>query len=185
MFRVFLAAGVAALAIAAPANAGPHGQHGGNGGQPAIQMRSGGGQAHQRVQFNGGGRSFAAPRMPRQQSFASVQRAQRQARPQRLPQSRMVDRQQARPLRMERQARVAEHHQARPQRIERTTRLAQRQQARPQRMERAQTRMAQRQQARPQRIERAQNGVAMSSTSSVVARNPRRQPNGHARAVAA
>ena len=70
MTRVFLAAGVASLAIAAPALAGPHGQHGGGGdggGQAAFVNRGGGGH-------NGGG--FAAPRMERQ-SFAP--RMQRQS----------------------------------------------------------------------------------------------------------
>jgi hypothetical protein len=144
MTRVFLAAGVAALAIAAPANAGPHG-HGND--RQAAQRSDGGGQRVQRAQRSEQ-RAQRAPRVQRQQ-FA--QRSERQqARPQRAERQARAERQQARPQRAERQARV-ERHQARPQRVERQAR-AERQQARPQRAER-QARV-ERHQAQPQRVER-------------------------------
>jgi len=53
MTRVFLAAGVAALAIAAPASAGPHG--GGKGNQQAQQNRGGGGGGGHAPSFARGG----------------------------------------------------------------------------------------------------------------------------------
>jgi len=114
MTRVFLAAGVAALAIAAPASAGPHG--GGKAERPAQAHGNGGGG--QRHGGGGGGGGFAAPRMqqphaqhaqrmamPRMQQqhgqrFASVQRPQHsaQAHQQRggRAQTRMVAQQHAR-----------------------------------------------------------------------------------------
>ncbi len=135
MTRVFLAAGVAALAIAAPANAGPHG--GGKEKSAAQVDRNGGDQRAQRQ----------APRVQRQQQFASAQHVERQ-RPQR------AERQQ--PQRAEHVQMRAERHQARPQQVERTqTRVADRHQARPQR-ERVQTRTAEQHQARPNRVQQQQ-----------------------------
>ena len=57
MTRLFLAAGVAALAISMPAGAKPGGGHGGgNGGQPAAETRGGGGgHGGGNVQARGGG----------------------------------------------------------------------------------------------------------------------------------
>ena len=63
MTRLFLAAGVAALAIAAPASAKP-GEHGGHGGgQGAAQFRGGGGGGQARVEARGGGGDRGAFRM--------------------------------------------------------------------------------------------------------------------------
>jgi hypothetical protein len=135
MTRVFLAAGVAALAIAAPASAKP----GGHDGNRVEKAERGGGQNAQRQQ--------RAQRTER----AAPQR-QRAERPQR------AERRVARPQRAERQqtrAARADRHQARPDRVERAkTRVADRHQARPQRTERVQTRAAERQQARPNRAEK-------------------------------
>jgi hypothetical protein len=140
MTRVFLAAGVAALAIAAPANAGPggHGDRhgGGGGGQPAFhQGGGGGGGGGQRAQFaarrGGGGGGFAAPRMQRQSFAPRMQRMERgprfaQAqRPQRMQhvqsfqqrgghaQTRMAARQQVRANHVQPQQRMASRQQAR------------------------------------------------------------------------
>lgn len=73
MTRVFLAAGVASLAIAAPAVAGPHGNHGdrGGGGQQVSVNRGGGGGGH------GGGGGYSAPRQQRQSAPRFEQRQQR------------------------------------------------------------------------------------------------------------
>jgi len=60
MTRVFLAAGVAALAIAAPAAAGPHGGGHGNGGGAAVQSHGNGGG--QQAQRGGGGQRAQAQR---------------------------------------------------------------------------------------------------------------------------
>jgi hypothetical protein len=143
MTRVFLAAGVAALAIAAPANAGPHNGGGKDKQSAQVDRRGGGGQQVQR-----------APRMQRQQ-FAAFQRAERpqraerqQARPQRVERQARVERQQARPQRVERQARV-ERQQARPQRVERQARV-ERQQVR-------QQRVVERQRIEPNRVQRVDN----------------------------
>ena len=134
MTRLFLAAGVAALAIAAPANAGPggHGGKGGGGGQTAQVQRGGGGGGGQRAQAaprggggggfagpriergggGGGGRAFAAPRMQRAERFAAprVERAQRFS----MPRAQRAERVAMRPARNERiQTRAAERQQLR------------------------------------------------------------------------
>jgi hypothetical protein len=92
MTRAFLAAGVAALAIATPANAGPHG-HGpgpnafnggggqrarGNGGQRVQQMRAPR-MAAPRMAIARAQRAprMSAPRMARPQRFAAISRPQR------------------------------------------------------------------------------------------------------------
>jgi hypothetical protein len=140
MSRLFLAAGVAALAISVPAAAGPGG-HGGAKDRPAAQMQRGGGAM--RAQ---------APRIQREAPARAQKVAQR--RPQRAErQQARVERQQARPQRAERQ-------QARPQRADRQQVRTERQQARPNRVERQQVRTANRQQARPNQADRVQNRQA-------------------------
>ena len=165
MTRVFLAAGVAALAIAAPATAKP-GDHGGGKDRQASQVQWGGGQQAQRTQ-----------RAERPQR-ATMQRAQRAERPQRMAMQRAdrpqraeranrIERQQRvaqraeRANRIERQQRVAQRAE-RANRIERQQRVAQRaeranrieRQQRVNRIDRAQERLADRQQLRDQRIVR-------------------------------
>lgn len=93
MTRLFLTAGVAALAIAAPATAGPGGHGGGHGGQHAARA-----QPQQRAQ------KAAPQRMQR----AALQRAA--MRPQR---AQMRAERQQRPAAMQRQARVADRQQVR------------------------------------------------------------------------
>ena len=133
MTRVFLAASVASLAIAAPAVAGPHDQHGGGGGgQAAFVNRGGGGGGGGR-----GGGGFAGPRMERQ-SFAP--RMQRQSFAPRM------QRQSFAAPRMERQRFSAIE---RPQRAER---FQMRGQAHAMRMSRAGTRMSARSQMRSGRM---------------------------------
>src|SRR5438105_1127174 len=142
MTRLFLAAGVAALAIAAPADAGPggHGGKGGGGGQTAQVQRGGGGGGGggQRAQAaprgggggggfagpriergggGGGGRVFAAPRMQRAERFAAprVERAQRFS----MPRVQRAERGAMRPARNERiQTRAAERQQLRANRVQ-------------------------------------------------------------------
>ena len=133
MTRVFLAAGVALLAIAAPAAAGPHGQRDGNGGQAAFAGRGGGGGGGR----NGGG--FAGPRMERQ-SFAP--RMQRQSFG-----PRMERQQRFAAPRMERQQRFAAIE--RPRRAER---FQMRGQSHAMRMSRAETRMGARERVRSNRM---------------------------------
>lgn len=168
MTRVFLAAGVAALAIAAPATAGPGG-HGGNNRQVQV-ARGGGGGGGQRAARMQAPRmqaprmqrqAFAQPRMQRQQRFAAIERpqraervqmrAERQARPQRV-QTRVAERQQMRANRSRAQTRTAQRQQVRANRQQAQTRMAQRQQVRANRQQ-AQTRMAQRQQMRANRAQ--------------------------------
>ena len=172
MTRVFLAAGVAALAIAAPANAGPHGgggggkdrqatfaNHGGGGGgggqhaQPRERGGGGGGYAAPRMQRQ----SFAQPRMQRQERFAAVERHQHSQ-----PMQMRAERQQHVQMRAERQqprqqphVRMVERQQSRHQA---QTRIAERQQVRTNRQQ-AQTRVAEREQVRQNRLE-AQNRFA-------------------------
>ena len=151
MTRVFLAAGVAALAIAAPASAGPHGG-GGKDRQAAVAKQGGGGQRAQAPRRGGGGGHVARPQ---RQAFQAprVQHAQRAERPQRVERVQRAERRQARPERAERvqRTRVAERHQARPQRVERAqARAAERKQ-----QVQRQTRAAERQQVRANR--QAQN----------------------------
>ena len=182
MTKVFLAAGVASLAIAAPAVAGPHGNHGDRGGegQQAQVNRGGGGGGHA-----GGG--FSAPRQQRQSAPRFEQRQQRMSMPrmeqrsqrfamerpqhsQRVEmrqqradraQSRVAARQEARPTHVQQQ-RVASHQmranreqaQNRQQiRAERIQQAQNRQQIRPERTQQAQNR----QQLRVERTQQAQN----------------------------
>jgi hypothetical protein len=161
MTRVFLAAGVAALAIAAPASGDPHGNKGGAG-QPALVNHGGGGggQHAQRAERGGGGgratagpqmerQSFAGPRMQRAERFASAERPQRAEHVQMRAEQR-----EARPQRTERApARVAERQQARTIRVQSEHRVAERQQGRVNRAQ-AQNRV------RANRVEQAQNSSA-------------------------
>ena len=179
MTRVFLAAGVAALAIAAPANAGPHGgggrgqqadvQHGRGGGGGQRAQTSGGGGRHgggQRMEaFGGGGHGrggFAAPRMQRQ-SFAmhgpggrggghAQMRAERQQfrNSHAQAQARIAQRQ-AHGNRAQAQSRVAERQQLRANRAQAQNRVAERQQMRIDRQQQVQAQIAQRQQLRGNR----------------------------------
>jgi hypothetical protein len=134
MTRVFLAAGVAALAIAAPASAGPHGGHGG-GGQPTVVNRGGGGGGGP----HGGG--SAAPRM--QMRAQRAQRAPMQMhaqRAQRAPMQMHAQRAQ-RVARPQRAQRFAQTRQTRaPQHAQRAQMHAQRQHA--PHVQRMQTRVA-------------------------------------------
>jgi len=188
MTRVFLAAGVAALAIAAPASAGPHGggrgdqqqaarqNHGGGGGQraQAVQrQRGGGGGGGQAMQ----GQRFAMPRAQQSQRFAAVQRQQRTERMQvraerqrpaqvqtrvaqrQQVQDRIAARQQLRANQAQAQNRMAQRQQMRANRAQAQRQVAERQQQlRANRMQ-AQNRMAQRQQLQANRMQ-AQNQMA-------------------------
>ena len=180
MTRVILAAGVAALAIAAPANAGPHGGgHGGNDRQANFANHGGGGggggQHAQRADRRGGGggggggHAFAAPRMQHQQRFAAAERPQRsqhlqmraerqQARPQRTEraQTRMAQRQQSH---RQAQTRMADRQQVHANRSHAQTRMADRQQVRQNRAE-GQTRVAERQQLQANRMQQTQSRMA-------------------------
>ena len=188
MTRVFLAAGVAALAIATPANAGPHGGGGGRDRQAAVVTRGGGGGAGQRAfaaprmqrQAFAAPRlqrqAFAAPRMERQQRFAAIERPQRSERVQMRAQrqhvqTRMAQRQQIRANRQQAQTRMAERQQMRASRQQAQTRMAARQQLRAnrvqkaqnlraQRAQQAQTRLAERQQMRVNRQQQLQTQLA-------------------------
>ena len=132
MTRLFLAAGVAALAISAPVGAKPDRERGG-----------------QSAQTERGGKDRAA----------RPQRQQRAERPQRAEKQQRVTQRAERPQRAERQQRVAQRAErpqraerrveraARPNRAERAqTRVADRQHNRANRAEQAQTRVADRQQ---------------------------------------
>jgi hypothetical protein len=164
MTRLFLAAGVAALAIAAPATAKPGGGHGG--GQAATVPHGGGGggggqraaavqrapraQAVQRGGGGGGGaqrmqRNFAMPRAQRTQRFAAVQRQSQRA----VPRMAQVNRN---------QARVAQREQMRAGRMQVQNRAAERQQLRATRQQ-AQNRIISRQQLRGNQTRQAQNGA--------------------------
>ena len=103
MTRVFLAAGVAALAIAVPAAAKPGGGHGGGhgGGQQAAAVQNGGGggggQRAQKAERRGGGGGFSAQqvqRVERRGGGFNAMRAQR------------VERQQFRAPKLERRSQM-------------------------------------------------------------------------------
>jgi hypothetical protein len=162
--RVFLAAGVAALAIAAPASA-ERGGHGGKGGQSAASVeRGGGGQRAAKAQRAQRTQRTAMPRAERSQRF-SAQRTERRTRMAALQgrseranrvERRSAERQQVRANRIER-SRAAERQQVRASRANRL----ERQQARANRtnrIERQQVRAnrIERQQARANRVERQQ-----------------------------
>ena len=163
MTRVFLAAGVAALAIAVPATAGPGGH--GNPNRDQQAQRGGGGGGRAAAMMRGGGGGFAvqrqqrqaAPRVERQQRMAAIERPQRAQRQQ--VQARMAGRQQVRANRQQAQARMAERQQVRGNRQQAQNRVAERQQVRANRQQQAQARMAQRQQMQANR-QQAQNRMA-------------------------
>ena len=159
MTRVFLAAGVAALAIATPAYAGPHENKVDRSAQRAERQQAR--QQAPRVQRQQAVRQ-QAPRIERQQMRAA--RVERQA-PRMERQQARIERQ-ARPARVERQQARVERQQTRSTRVERQqvrqqaqTRQVERQQARVERQQvrqQAQTRQAERQQARQNRIQQTQ-----------------------------
>jgi hypothetical protein len=151
MTRVFLAAGVASLAIAVPAYAGPHG--GGGGADRSAQKAERQAARADRQQVRAG-RQQAAARVERQQMRAA--RVERQA-----PR---IERQQMRVARVERQAPRIERQQARVERqaprLERQQARVERRQVRENRVQQAQTRQAERQQLRANAQVQTQNRVA-------------------------
>jgi len=115
--RIFLAAGVAALAIAAPASAKPGGGHGGgdhgggNGAGAPAQAHGnggghGGGQAF-KMDRGGGAQMMRAPKQQREMRRNVAQRAERQHAPKMMREQRMEARA-AKPQKFERQQRMAE-----------------------------------------------------------------------------
>ncbi len=147
MTRVFLAAGVAALAIAAPASA--QGPHGGRGGQTAQVKQRG---AERQVQ--------RAPQRTRQQAVRTARAPTRTARTQPHVQARQMARQQAR----------TEH--ARPVRQHQVERQAQqRHQAQPARVQQAQRRVQDRQPARANHLQQAQTRQQVRTDRQAMVRN--------------
>ena len=159
--RLILAAGVAALAISAPAGAKPDGERGG---RAAAQQGGGGQQRVQRAERPQRMERQAMPRFERQQqrverqAMPRFERRQQRAERQSMPR---IERQQQRAERTQRfaafrQERVQNNRQAerRAQRVERIQRV-ERQEVRNNRLERQQ-RVAERQQIRNNRIEREQ-----------------------------
>ena len=157
MTRLFLAAGVVALAISAPAAARPGGDHGNANQverQRAATQRAQRPQATERRQAPRQSFNVQRPqRMERQQRFAAGERQ----RPQRVERQRpqRVERVAQRPAHTERVNRAAERQQARANRVHENARVAERQQVRANRVERAQTRVAERQQVRANRVNQA------------------------------
>jgi len=183
MTRLFLAAGVAALAITSPAAAKPGGSHGNNDPQTVQKARSAGsgGQRAQAQERRAAQRQSVKVERPQrverqQQRFAAVERqrpqhverqqiraervAQRPAHTERA-QARVAERQQVRVNRADRApARVAERQQVRGNRVEAQNRTAERQQVRVNRLEQIQNRQVARQQARVDRLnENGNRGV--------------------------
>ena len=163
MTRLFLAAGVAALAIATPAAAKPGGGHGGGGqgGQAAQERGAGGGgqraQAFQRG--GGGGGDRAAMRAERQQQrFAMPRQERQQFRAARMEQPRNIERQQVRAQQEQARNRGFERQQLRAQQMEARNRGLERQQLRAQQME-ARNRGIERQQLRAQQMEARNRGI--------------------------
>ena len=163
MTRLILAAGVAALAITAPASARPDRQEGGN---RAETVKQGGKDRAQRSERRGGAAVQRAEE--RSQRVVATQRREERsverARPQRAEriETRAAERRPDRSNRIERaQTRAGERRQVQANHVERAqTRVSEREQARDNRIERAQTRVTERQQARGNRVERAQTRVA-------------------------
>ena len=182
MTRLFLAAGVAALAISAPAAARPGGSQDHNDRQKASVQRGGGGQrAHAterrsqprqsaQMQRGGGQRAerahrFAAQR-PQHVERQANRAERRQARTERVAQrpahterahTRQVARQDVRENRVRAQNRMAERQQVRANRVEKQNRMADRQQFRADRQARNQDLKGQRQELRAERQIRAQD----------------------------
>ena len=154
MTRLIFAAGVAALAITAPASAKPDRRGGADDRAQVVQQqdrkrsqRPERAQARsvalQRVERN-------APRIERRQNVTALQRRE----------ERSVER--VKPQRTERvRTRATARQEVRTNRVEQArTRVAERQQVRSNRVERVQERMADRQNLRANRVERPQNRVA-------------------------
>jgi hypothetical protein len=186
MTRLFLAAGVAALAIAAPVSAKPGGGHGneGGGGHQAVQRGGGGGDGHaqnfargggggghggggprfQAQAFGGGGHGgghgggFAAPRMQRQ-SFAMQQhgRGQHGAEFRGRPQQHAQRQQVHGKRQMQAQNRNFEHQRGHAQQA--NNRSFERQQMRGHQMQ-AQNRAPERQQMHGNRMQERQQAMA-------------------------
>jgi hypothetical protein len=169
MTRLILAAGVAALAMTAPASARPDRPVGGDRAQVVKQERGERAQRAQRAP------RMAAPRAERPQRFAALQRQEprvERARPQRAERARPERVERASPQRVERarpqptervQTRAAERREVRPNRANRVerpqTRVTERREVRGDRVERTQNRAAERQQVRGARNERVQDRV--------------------------
>ena len=168
--RVILAAGVAALAISAPASAKPDREHGGQGGQSQRAERPQRAERAQRTERVQRQASVErAPRVERQQRQVSAERAQRVERPQRMAraeQTQRVERQQ-RQARVDRTANIerqrvarAENQRVERQRAERANRLAGgNQDVRQNRVERQQVRMADRERVRDNQALRTQGRI--------------------------
>ena len=161
MTRLFLAAGVAALAITAPASAKPDRQRDGNERAQVVKQKRADIQRAERAE------RVSAPRAERAQRVGAFQHQERdveRARPQRAErvQTRAAERQRVRSSRAEpAQSRVAERQQARSSRVERVqNRVTERQQVRSARVERVQDRLDERRQVATNRVERVQNRIA-------------------------
>lgn len=171
MTRLFLAAGVAALAIATPAAAGPHGgggpPHGGGGGNGGGNPHGGGGGGNPHGGggggggFHGGGAAFGGNRggggqqaRPQQMQRMEMHAQRQQARPQqfRVPQAQHAQ------ARSQHQQGHGQQQQARrmEMRAQHQQMQAQRGQMRGQQM-RAQHQQAERQQMRNDHAQQAQN----------------------------
>jgi hypothetical protein len=170
MTRLFLAAGVAALAITMPASAKPPGDRGGHGGQAAAAQSGGGGEAKarggsarrtqaQRLERGGGGQRMQAQRFEQRSSpRMQVQRFERRGGDRAAAR---VERRQAAPIRMRGAERRTERQAIRTQRIDRPqVRMADRQQIRNERFDRRQLGLADRQQLRANRIEQVRGNEA-------------------------
>ena len=164
MIKVFLAAGVAALAIAAPASAEKGGRGGDKGGQAAAAQQGGGGEQRvqrqqQRVERQA--QRQASPRFERRQERATVQRAERTQRiaafrQERAQNDRQAERRVERANRVERQQARVERQQARVERPERVAKRVERQQIREQRVANRVDRQELRDQRLANRIDRQQ-----------------------------
>jgi len=159
MTRVFLAAGVAALAISAPASAKPSDHGKGDRQTQAQTKRSGGGKAEARQQNRTESRQQVRSERPQRAERVEQRKVERQARAERPQHTERVQQRQ-----VERQAKVD-----RPQRAER---IEQRQA----RIERAPARVESRREARADRIERI-NQKMNSRVDDRVARANQRVAN--------
>ncbi len=166
MTRLFLAAGVAALAIAAPTTAKPGGGQGGEQqqaqqkqggkGQGARAQRGGGGQQAQRTERGGGGQRMQAQRVERGGGGGSAQRMQRQER--QASRQTHVERQQPRQIRQSQNRSFERQQQLRADRGQQAqSRRIERQQPRADRGQQVQNRRIEREQLRSDRVQQAQN----------------------------
>jgi len=187
MTRLFLAAGVAALAIAAPASAKPGGNGGHDGEQSAAQVhggghgggnvearggsRGGGGGNAIRMQSRGGGHGgeIASPRMQRQVFAIQEHGHGGGGRAMKIERTNVshanVVEQRGRGSQMklqrieQRQVRSVEHNQMRGNQLARDRGQAMRAEMKANRLERVSTREALRDELRTNRIERLDNGM--------------------------